>query len=522
MPATMMKKIFLAATVLLLMGGAGLFFWARAILASDTVRMAVAAQLTRALGQPVSVGRISATIFPRVTMNLGEVTIGPAGRLTAEMLHVGTDFRALLSRRIEHGIVRVTGLHAELPLPALTIGGSETSDGQAAAPAVQIVSIDEISLRQVELVSGGRTLRADVELVPESGGRLTIRSATLGAGEAAIDISGQMTDLTGPTGELNVRAKRIDLVEMLAFITEFAQGAGISVQPAATSNGRQGTARASTVAMNVSLGVDADRVTLGTLALDGVKGRTRITPDGVTLEPITFRAFDGTYDGMLSLTMGAAPAFRVRGKVSRVDLTKVMTFAGTPETISGRLSGSLDITGKGTSAASVLNTVRGTARADITDGVVKGLGLVREVVLATSMRGDSRNASTDASASERFSTLAATLLLSGGVARTDDLRFASPDVLLAAAGTVRLDGGSVDLAGKVQLSDTLSQQAGRDLVRYTQEGGRVTLPATVSGPAGNLKVRVDVAGVAKRAIVNRTNEEVGKAIKKGLGELLGR
>ena len=518
----MIKKIILAATILLLVAGTGLFFWARAILASDAVRTAVAGQLTKVLGQPVTIGRISATIFPRVTMNLGEVAIGPAGRLTAEMLHVGTDFRALLSRRVEHGIVRATGIHAELPLPALTIGGSETAGGQASTPPVQIVSIDAISLRQIELVSGGRTLRADVELVPQRDGRLTIRGATLGAGETAIDLAGQVTDLTGPTGELTVRAKRLDLIEMLAFITDFARGAGISVSPGASSGARQGTARASAVAMNISLDINADRVTLGNLALDAVNGRARITPDDVALEPIAFRAFDGSYDGMLALAMGAMPAFRVKGQLSQVDMAQFMAFAGTPGTITGRLSGSVNLTGKGTTAANVVGTVRGTARADIVDGVVKGLGLVREVVLATSMRGDSRGASAEASASERFSSLGATLLISGGVARTEDLRFESPDVLLAAAGAVRLDGKAVDLAGKVQLSDALSQQAGRDLVRYTQEGGRVTLPATVSGPAGNLKVRVDVAGVAKRAIVNRANEEVGKAIKKGLGGLFGR
>jgi len=144
------------------------------------------------------------------------------------------------------------------------------------------------------------------------------------------------------------------------------------------------------------------------------------------------------------------------------------------------------------------------------------------VVLATSMRQDAQAATTDAAASERFSRLGATLALADGSARTGDLQFTSTDVLLSAAGTIRLDGSAVDLSGKVQLSDELSQQAGRDLVRYTQEGGRVTLPATVSGPAGNLAVRIDVAGAAERAILNRAREELGKAIKQKLGGLFGR
>ena len=70
---------------------------------------------------------------------------------------------------------------------------------------------------------------------------------------------------------------------------------------------------------------------------------------------------------------------------------------------------------------------------------------------------------------------------------------------------------------QLQLSDELSQQAGRDLVRYTQQGGRVTLPATITGSAADPHVRLDVASLAKRAITNRANEEAQKAVKKGLG-----
>ena len=79
----------------------------------------------------------------------------------------------------------------------------------------------------------------------------------------------------------------------------------------------------------------------------------------------------------------------------------------------------------------------------------------------------------------------------------------------------------MDLKGRAQLSEAFSQQAGRDVLRYAQEEGRVTLPATISGSAENLKVRIDAADVAKRAVRNRANEEAQKAVTKGLGRLLG-
>lgn len=59
-------------------------------------------------------------------------------------------------------------------------------------------------------------------------------------------------------------------------------------------------------------------------------------------------------------------------------------------------------------------------------------------------------------------------------------------------------------------------------MRYTQEEGRVTLPATITGSADAPSVRIDVADMARRAVRNRANEEAQKLLKKGLGSLFGR
>ncbi len=77
---------------------------------------------------------------------------------------------------------------------------------------------------------------------------------------------------------------------------------------------------------------------------------------------------------------------------------------------------------------------------------------------------------------------------------------------------MRLDGSAIDLKGNVQLSDALSQQAGRDLFRYTQEQGRVTLPATITGSVQSPSVHIDVAAAAGRAIGNKAQDELKKAL----------
>jgi uncharacterized protein involved in outer membrane biogenesis len=273
--------------------------------------------------------------------------------------------------------------------------------------------------------------------------------------------------------------------------------------------------------MNIGVSLEADRATIGTLGLDRLAGKARITADRLTLEPIAFGVFGGRYEGTLIFTLGAVPAFTLNAALSGVDVAAATAFAGTPGSMTGRLSGRLRLAGRGMAAAPAMEGMRGTARVDIVDGTVKNLGLVRSAVVATSMRADASSAEVG-SRDEPFTTLGATLNIASGSATTNEFRFESKDLLLTASGTMRLDGTAINLSGQLQLSDELSQHAGRDLIRYTQENGRVTLPVTITGPAEAPHVRIDVASAGVRAIKNRATEEAQKALKKGLGSLFRR
>ena len=154
-----------------------------------------------------------------------------------------------------------------------------------------------------------------------------------------------------------------------------------------------------------------------------------------------------------------------------------------------------------------MKRARGTARIDVTNGVVKGLGLVRSIIVATSIRAARRRTSAGRPTS-RSRGSGSTFMISGGAASTQDFRFESENLGLDAAGGLRLDGSAINLVGNVQLSEALTKQAGTDLVRYTQSGGRVTLPASITGTSQNLQVKIDAGEVARRAITNRAREEV--------------
>ena len=124
--AVMLKKILVGVLAVTILASIGLFFWARAVFTQDAVRQALAAQLSSSLGQPVAIGGIRAAIYPRVTVVLTAVAIGEPPRIRVQTLEVGTDFRALLSRRLEHAALRLSGARIDLPLPPLALASSES------------------------------------------------------------------------------------------------------------------------------------------------------------------------------------------------------------------------------------------------------------------------------------------------------------------------------------------------------------------------------------------------------------
>jgi uncharacterized protein involved in outer membrane biogenesis len=522
----LVKKIAIAVFVGLVLGIVGLALWARSVLTGDNVRTAIAAQVSEALGQPVTIGGIGASIYPRVMVDLTDVAIGRPARIRLQSLHLGTDFRALVSRRIEQAKVKATGARIELPLLTFTVGGSAGASA-GSAPPVEIVSIEEIVLEDVEVVSGGRTLRGDIELVPEGKG-VVLRRVALDAEDASITATGTLTSLSPIDGTVEARAAKLNFDRLVAFFNEFA-GASAPTDVAAGSPRDPQTTQASSGIGRVEFALTADEALAGGLRLTTLSTTALVTPAGVTLDPMAFGLFGGRYEGTMRVSADAEPRFEWNAKVSGMHMADIMRFAGSPGTITGTLAGTLALDGAGLDMERALRTSRGTARIDVTDGTMAGLSLVRTVVTSLSGRGGITTSATSgmqastsgAGGNERFSRLGATLALGGGTMRTNDFAMTSPDVDLTGTATLNLARMAADMKGRVQLSQALSKQAGTDLYRYTQEGGRVTLPATISGPLDNLSVRVDIGAAATRAIQNKATEEIDRAIKRNLPGGLG-
>ena len=253
---------------------------------------------------------------------------------------------------------------------------------------MEIVSIDEIVLKGVEVVSGERTLRGDIELVPRGAG-VHIRRVALAADTTALAMTGDLTALAPLTGKVDVTAETLDIDRLIALRRRLHRG----VLLRAMRRRRRGPAVAAERRACREPGRPARRRLEGRqddhrgLVLSDFAATAPITPDAARFEPLTLGVFGGRYEGSMQLALGDMPKFQWSAKVTGIDAASLMAFAGSPDTITGKLSGTLALDGEGLQMEQALRTARGRSRIDITDGTIAGLQLVRTIVTATSGRG---------------------------------------------------------------------------------------------------------------------------------------
>ncbi len=461
----------------------------------DAVRLAIERQASAWLAQPVSIGAADAQLFPRIGVRLQDVRVGEPARLILAAVQVSTDVRALLSRRVEDAEITVSDSRIEMPLPFevpmaadATAGGAPAS--AADAPGLTVASVRTIALRNIRIVSRGRevAISADSSF---AGSRLTISSFTASSKATSIDVNGVVDFEPVMDAQLRASAKSLDVDDLLALASAFAPEAAPRPRPAA---GAQGRLVALVTAERASAaGIDARQFTT-TVRVQGTR---------VSLSPTAFVLFGGRYQGDLDVDLRDATSVALSARITDLDVAQLAAFGGVPDTITGKLSGNGTFTGRGNDFSAMLSAARGDGNASITNGTIRRLNLVRTVVLFFG-----RPAPDAQPASDSFDRLDAKFSLARNVVTAEALSLHSPDVDIVAQGTLALDvkvlAGKADLS----LSEGLSAQAGTDLLRYTREGNRVLLPATIGGTLDAPKLSIDASAALKRGLRNEVDQRL--------------
>ena len=481
----------LAALVVLAAAG---IYW---LLSGDGIRSALEHQATAWLGQPVHVTSARVEFLPRLAIRLDGVTVGEPVQVTLSEVAVSTALRALLGGRIADAEVRIRNSRLDLPLPFELPSGVAPESGatDGATLAIAVESIRSIVLQDVTIASRDQEIRvsADSSL---AGTTLHLQQFTAESGKTSIAAQGTIELEPRVDATLEVNANRIDLDELLALADAFS-GSTSSGPPAArpTSSDTPPLIRAH---------VTAEGGTIGGVDVAQVVGDIQVEGDRAMLSPLTFQVFGGRFEGSFNATLQDRMAVAIRSRLVGLNVAELAAFGGSADTISGTLAGQGSFTGSGRDFAEVLSGTRGTGTAEIVDGTIQRLGLVRTVVLFFGRPAPDAAAATDA-----FSRMDLTFSLARQIFNAETFSLRSSDADISGTGTLAVPTKALNGRFNLILSETLSAQAGTDLRRYTREGNRVVLPATLGGTLEGPRLSIDAAAALRRGIQN----EIGERLK---------
>ena len=233
---------------------------------------------------------------------------------------------------------------------------------------------------------------------------------------------------------------------------------------------------------------------------------TDITLDGdrIALSPMSFGLFGGSYEGSLNGRLGDSMSVTLRSRLKGINVAQLAEFGGSPDTITGTLSGEGSFSAQGADMAAVLASANGKGSASIVDGSIKRLDLVRTVVLFFG-----RPAPETQEATDKFERIDTSFSLARQVFRADTFSMHSRDADLNGTVTLSLENQELDGTIDMLLSEELSAQAGTDLARFTREENKVVLPARLGGTLQQPRITINATAAIRRGIQN----EIGRRLK---------
>jgi hypothetical protein len=470
--------------LLALVAGAALFWF----FGDAAIRVGLEQQATAWLGQPVRIGSARAQFLPRLGLRLSDVQIAN-GRVSLASVDLSTGLRPLFSGRVEDAEILVSNSRVEMPLPFALLRGSGDQAAAVGTGSIQIVSVRRIGLTNIQITSRGRALTVSAD---SSVNGTNLALTDLRAESAGTVVRGAGTIALSPAldAQLELEADRINVDDLLALAEAFA--------PPPTTSGSSAASQD-----RLTANVSASEVTAAGLRLPQFSTTVRVQGGRVSLSPTRFLLFGGRYEGDLDMNLGRGTSLTLASRIRDLDVAQLAAFGGVPDSISGRLSGEATFSGSGDDFASVLASARGSGNATISNGAIRNLNLVRTAVLFFGRPAPATAAATDA-----FERIDARFRLANRILTADAFSLRSRDSDVVGAGTLAFESKALSGRADVSLSEELSAQAGTDLARYTREGNRIVLPATIAGTLGAPRLSIDAGAAVRRGLRNEVDRRL--------------
>ncbi|MBZ5637469.1 MAG: AsmA family protein [Acidobacteriia bacterium] len=262
--------------------------------------------------------------------------------------------------------------------------------------------------------------------------------------------------------------------------------------------------------------IEAAKGRLAGLEMTDLRARLDIESEAARFEDATFALYGGRCHGTLVLDLGSPGApFRLDARLEGVDADRLLTSIDPSRkgSIHGVGSFTLDVGGDA-AGGSVAGSIRGSARAELKDGRLPTVGILKQVAQILELAGG-RGIGRDETP---FDHVSASFDVHEGRGDTKDLEFRSADLDLDGRGSVGFDG-----ALGLDVIASFSRRASGDLVRETPQlkfrldpGGRLTMPLKIRGDFKAPSVQLDLDRVLREGLERSAGDRGRKGFLKRL------
>lgn len=211
------------------------------------------------------------------------------------------------------------------------------------------------------------------------------------------------------------------------------------------------------------------------------------------VNPVTASLYGGGVNGTLLADANGSQRLGARLDLRGIQIGPLMKDLLDQQPLDGRGNVALDLTTGGSTVSQLKKKLNGTVGVQLTDGALNGVDIAGALRNAKArLGGGSQEGQAGSQQKTDFTEFNASLRITDGVARNDDLSAKTPLLRLGGAGTVFIPEDRLDYTLKATVVPTLQGQGGPELEQLKG----LTVPVRLSGPYSDVKWKIDFGGIA--------------------------
>ncbi|MBL4820585.1 MAG: AsmA family protein [Gammaproteobacteria bacterium] len=243
------------------------------------------------------------------------------------------------------------------------------------------------------------------------------------------------------------------------------------------------------------------------LTLSAVNGQ-------LDLAPVSSNLYQGSFEGSVRVSVNdGIPRAQVEADLRQIDLEPLLQDLMNATYVSGHGNLQIAVTGQGADTDAMLQSLNGTGRIDLENGVLTGVDVANvlgqlETMLRSRQPGELQRGEQTA-----FDSFSGTLAISDGVISTRDLLIKSPGFAVTGRGTLLdLSNDAIDFS---MVTSVDSSTATRDSQEY--DIGGYDLPIACTGTVSEPRCLPDGREILRGVVVREVQRRVGDILERAIG-----